>query len=234
MKTRRAFETGVALASLGLGALVALGAMRRRSLGPAAGHLVRDRLEESGVSSLVTAVLLNFRAYDTMLEVVVLVVAFWGAWSLRPMHTRVPERETDPILLRTVGGMLPVLWLLGIYLLWAGTSRPGGEFASGAVLGATGVLTLLIGERVPGTGRRVVRKVLVVAGVVVFMIAGVVGALGAIEGHELWSYPAEEAGRWIVAIEVAGAATIAFVLIGLFAGGRERLHGAASVRSEEG
>ncbi|RDV39553.1 sodium:proton antiporter [Bradymonadaceae bacterium TMQ3] len=223
MRTRRVFEYGVALASLGLGGLVALGALNRRSLEPSAGHVVQGALEQSGVSSVVTAVLLNFRAYDTMLEVVVLVVAFWGAWSLKPVDAQVHRRPADPILMRTVGGMLPVLWLLGIYLLWAGTSRPGGEFASGAVLGACGVLTLLIGERVPATGARPARKLVVVVGVLAFMVAGVAGALSAEGGAEVWSYTASEARGWILAIEVAGAATIAFVLLGLFAGGREGL-----------
>lgn len=223
MRTRHIFEYGVALASLGLGGLVALGALSRRSLEPSAGHVAQGLLEQSGVSSVVTAVLLNFRAYDTMLEVVVLVVAFWGAWSLHPTEVRAHWRPSDPILMRTVGGMLPVLWLLGIYLLWAGTSRPGGEFASGAVLGACGVLTLLIGERVPATGFRPARKVVVVVGVVVFMVAGVAGALSAQGGSEVWSYAASEARGWILAIEVAGAATIAFVLLGLFTGGREGL-----------
>ena len=36
----------------------------------------------SGVSNPVTAVLLNFRGYDTLLEITVLFLAVLGAWSL--------------------------------------------------------------------------------------------------------------------------------------------------------
>lgn len=224
MKSERAFEGVVGLACLALGVLVAGGALSSRKLDPAVGHQVIDRLAESGVESLVTGVLLNFRGYDTMLEVVVLVVAFWGTWSLRPSEVRLVEREPDPILIRTLGGMLPVLWLLAIYLLWAGASRPGGEFAAGAVLGASGVLTLLMGRPIRGGSSRTLRKLVVVVGVVAFLAAGLAGALVSSGSGDAWGYGAAQAKAWILVIEIAGAATIAFVLIGLFAGGLDRIH----------
>ena len=39
-------------------------------------------METSGVRNPVTAVLLNFRGYDTLLEMGVLLVALLGVWSL--------------------------------------------------------------------------------------------------------------------------------------------------------
>ncbi|RAL25293.1 sodium:proton antiporter [Lujinxingia litoralis] len=221
MRSERAFEVVVGVLCAALGALLGVGAFSARGLEPGAGRLVVARLSESGVSSQVTAVLLNFRAYDTMLEVTVLVVAFWGVWSLRPTTVPLAQRDTDPILRKTMGGMLPVLWLLSLYLLWAGTSRPGGEFAAGAVLGAAGVLSLLMGLRVGGAQRRALRKAVLVAGILVFVAAGLAGAL---RSGVAWGYGAPEAKRWIVAIEIAGAATIAFVLVGLFAGGLQRMN----------
>ena len=53
---------------------------------------------KSGVSNPVTAVLLNFRGYDTLLEIVVLFLAALGAWSLGivqlpdPLHPARPFR----------------------------------------------------------------------------------------------------------------------------------------------
>ena len=41
------------------------------------------KLPESGVTNPVTAVLLNYRGYDTLLEVGVLLLAVVGVWSLR-------------------------------------------------------------------------------------------------------------------------------------------------------
>ncbi|HSM22152.1 MAG TPA: hydrogen gas-evolving membrane-bound hydrogenase subunit E, partial [Rubrivivax sp.] len=43
---------------------------------------VDAQLAASGVAHPVTAVLLNFRAYDTLLESIVLLVALVGVWSL--------------------------------------------------------------------------------------------------------------------------------------------------------
>ncbi|MDZ4180179.1 MAG: hydrogen gas-evolving membrane-bound hydrogenase subunit E [Coriobacteriia bacterium] len=45
--------------------------------------LIDANLADSGVSNAVTAVLLNFRGYDTLLEIVVLVLATIGVLSLR-------------------------------------------------------------------------------------------------------------------------------------------------------
>jgi len=41
------------------------------------------KLPESGVMNPVTAVLLNYRGHDTLLEVAVLLLAITGVWSLR-------------------------------------------------------------------------------------------------------------------------------------------------------
>jgi hypothetical protein len=46
--------------------------------------LAAEQVPNSGVSNPVTAVLLNFRAYDTLMELAVLLVALLGIWSLGP------------------------------------------------------------------------------------------------------------------------------------------------------
>jgi len=45
-------------------------------------NAVAGQLKNSGVSNPVTAVLLNFRGYDTLLEMVALLLALLGVWSL--------------------------------------------------------------------------------------------------------------------------------------------------------
>ena len=64
-------------------------------------------LDQSGVSNPVTAVLLNYRGYDTLLEVAVLLLAIVAVWSLRSTPTArgcLPGRRlagrcnrTDPV-----------------------------------------------------------------------------------------------------------------------------------------
>ncbi len=54
--------------------------------------LVAEHLDASGTRNPVTAVLLNFRGYDTLLELGVLLLALLGVWSLgaAPKHRASP------------------------------------------------------------------------------------------------------------------------------------------------
>ena len=62
---------------------------------------VLANLQVSGVSNPVTAVLLNFRAYDTLLELAVLLAAVLGILALGPRDPRMLIRaralESDPL-----------------------------------------------------------------------------------------------------------------------------------------
>jgi len=53
-------------------------------LHPGLVHLVSANLDSAGAENPVTAVLLNFRAYDTLLESMVLLAALIAIWSLPP------------------------------------------------------------------------------------------------------------------------------------------------------
>ncbi len=108
---------------------------------------VQARMAASGVSSPVTAVLLNFRGYDTLLEIGVLALAVIGlasllAGDLKPLPA---EPVDDPVLSALARRLFPVAVLVAGYLLWSGTHAPGGAFQAGAVLGSGGVLLHLAG-----------------------------------------------------------------------------------------
>ena len=181
-----------------------------------------QRLTDSGVEHPVTAVLLNFRAYDTLLEVLVLTVAFWGAWSIR-MHGEQALSRSPTILLQRVSAVLvPVLVMIAVYLIWAGSHQPGGEFQAGAVLGAAGILSLLVGRAVPGAFRAFARHMLVVLGGAVFVAVGILGWL--MTGHVLSYRPGWEKPLMLI-VEVAAAISIGFIITALFAGSVERLSG---------
>src|SRR5690606_24075964 len=132
---------------------------------------VQAALEATGVEHDVTAVLLSFRAYDTLLELGVLLLAVIGAWGLR--LPRGP-RETPPLgsVLRAAERVLvPVTTLIGGYLLWRGSRAPGGAFQGGAVLAGAAVL-LHLGFRTawpkvlePAVGLALVAGVLSLGGV---------------------------------------------------------------------
>jgi len=186
---------------------------------------VAAQLERSGVGNPVTAVLLNFRGYDTLLEAMVLLVALLGVWSLGAdrfwggipglrQHAR-PEG-----VLAYFGRLLPVIGLLvGIHLLWAGADAPGGAFQAGTVLAAVWLLVAMAGfTEAPAVSSLSLRLTLVV-GPAVFLLVGTVGAFaGAFLG-----LPSAFARPLILTIELLLTLSIAVTLSLLVLGVPRRL-----------
>lgn len=184
---------------------------------------VHDRIPRSGVTNPVTAVLLNFRGYDTMLEIAVLLLAVFGVWSLTlsPVSFSSSSRSTlpGPVLIGLVHVLPPLILLVAAYLLWLGAFAPGGAFQGGAILAAGGLLLLLSNTvTIDQIDRRLWRFVLV-GGFSVFLLVAV-GVLP-FTGH-LLAYPAGQAGGLILLIEATLTVSIACILVTLFTGGPSR------------
>ena len=106
---------------------------------------VAERLPESGVSHPVTAVLLNFRGYDTLLEVAVLLLALLGVLTQTGADSGQRPPSRLPVLVLEARLLVPLTLMVAGYLLWCGAFRPGGAFQAGAVLAAAAVLLQLAG-----------------------------------------------------------------------------------------
>jgi multisubunit Na+/H+ antiporter MnhB subunit len=178
---------------------------------------VLGRLPESGVTNPVTAVLLNFRAYDTLLELAVLLVALLGILALGP--ERAPYAPAEPVLAGLVRWLIPILILTGGYLLWVGAHAPGGAFQAGAVLAAGGVLLRLAGNASGGLPRGVALRLLSLGGVAVFVAIGLAMLAN---GRPFLGFPPDWAGVLILLIETAATLAIAVALILGYIGGRLR------------
>jgi len=160
----------------------------------------------------VTAVLLDVRAYDTLLETAVLVEALIGIWVLG----RAPEgsREGVPPPLRWLVGILaPLMILVAGVLLWQGTTGTGGAFQSAAVLAAAGILARLSGLQVPLLEHPRAQAGLASLGTGVFLAIGL--AVMAAGGAFL-EYPPAWQGPLVLTIEALAAVSIAVVLVLLF------------------
>lgn len=195
-----------------------LGAML--SLPEAPIHLpeqVAANLSISGVEHPVTAVLLNFRGYDTLLEVAVLLLALLGMLAAGVAPLRPAVFRADPLLVALARALAPLMVLVAGYLLWAGAFRPGGAFQAGAVLAAAGVLLRLSGFlpawSLPGLRLRVA----LIAGFAVFLLA----AAGGLFAGALLRFPPASAGAVILAIEASLALSLGLILAGLFLAGPE-------------
>jgi multisubunit Na+/H+ antiporter MnhB subunit len=174
----------------------------------------------TGLGNPVTNVLMAFRAMDTMLEKVALLLALVGVWSLaqdrfwrgRPALARSVEADTLAFLAQM---LVPVGIIVGIYMLWVGADDPGGAFQGGTVLAAMWLLVMLAGRAdTPLLGDRRLRLVLIL-GPAVFLIVGTGGLLF---GDAFLSYPQAFAKPLILAIEFAMTATILATLCLLLLG----------------
>jgi multisubunit Na+/H+ antiporter MnhB subunit len=175
-------------------------------------------LQQSGVRNPVTAVLLNYRSYDTLLEVGVLLLAVVAVWSLRQAPHSTYARPTDFLLMASLRFLLPLLVLAAAYLLWLGAFAPGGAFQGGALIGGAIVLTLLGGWRGRWlTGRQGLLRAGLWAGLAVFIGVGLIAML---QHGRLLEYPPGQAGAWILMIEAVALISIGLTLGGLFHGGR--------------
>lgn len=176
--------------------------------------MVADNMEISGVSNPVTAVLLNFRGYDTFLEMIVLLLALLGVWSLKSM-TMQRETRVGPVLESFARLLVPILILVAGYLLWVGAYAPGGAFQAGSVLGAAGVLLLLAGWRPHPHLTALPLRVSLSAGSATFLVVGLYTLMN--EGQVL-KYPESQAGPLILIIETAATLSIGVTLTALYLG----------------
>ena len=176
---------------------------------------VAANLAISGVSNPVTAVLLNFRAYDTLLELAVLLTAVLGIFALG--QARPGYQCAGPVFDSLARWLAPVLVLIAGYLLWVGAHAPGGAFQAGATLAAAAIVLRLAGRSHIGLPAGGSLRLVTVAGVAVFLLVGLVLLL---LGRPFLAYPPAWAGALILVIETAAMLTIATTLVLAFLGGR--------------
>jgi multisubunit Na+/H+ antiporter MnhB subunit len=176
-------------------------------------------LPPSGLGNPVAGVLFVYRAFDTMLEKVVLLLALLGVWSLTPDYlwggVPGPHFEAPPNSILTFLAQLlpPIGILVGIYMFWTGADHPGGAFQGGAVLAAMWILIMIAGLReAPSMSRRAVRF-LVVIGPAIFLAIGLAG-FGLADGF--LAYPTGYAKPIIIVVEAALTLSIG-VTLGLVA-----------------
>lgn len=178
---------------------------------------ITTNLPHSGATNPVTAVLLNFRGYDTLLEIGVLLVAVSGIGTLpEAFHEDTSALPpSSPVLLVLVRLLVPLMVLIGGYLLWAGSKAPGGAFQAGAVLNAAAILMVLSGLSLSKWFHGSWFRAALLFGFVLFLGIGTVAM--AIEGHFL-EYPRNYADGIVLSIETAVTISIACILAALFLG----------------
>jgi multisubunit Na+/H+ antiporter MnhB subunit len=221
----RAVRLGAAALSVMISAALAAAILLLPDPAPTLAPAAVAHASATGMANPVTNVLMAFRAMDTMLEKVVLLLAIVGVWSLAPDLAwggrPGPRHQADPRgALAFLARLLPPVGIVvGIYILWTGADHPGGAFQGGAILAAMWLLVIMSGlTDTPPVSSRCLR-LLLVAGPGVFLAVGLAGLCF---GLAFLAYPPTYAKPLILAIEVAMILTIAVTLGLLLAGAPER------------
>jgi multisubunit Na+/H+ antiporter MnhB subunit len=184
-----------------------------------------DNIAATGVGNPITAVLLAFRAMDTLLEAIVVLFALVGVWSLAPDRAwggrpgSLPRVDADGILAYLARVLPPIGIVVGIYIFWIGADLPGGKFQGATILAAMWLLAVMAGlADAPPVGRTWLRLALV-GGPVVFIV---IGAAGVATAGAFLGYPDGLAKPLIKVIEWALLPSLAVTLALILAGAPER------------
>jgi multicomponent Na+:H+ antiporter subunit B len=147
-------------------------------LNETANYYATEGLSEVGAANLVTSVVVTYRGLDTLGEVTIL---FLTAAILGLMfktghgQKETQKRITSELLITASNVLLPVIFLVGIYIFINGHLTPGGGFQGGAVLASAMVLMLL-----SISGRKIKHAILdfieAISGIA-FVLLGILGII---------------------------------------------------------
>lgn len=198
-------------------AFLLIGALLEPLMEPSSGGIdlrtsVATHITASGVEHPVTAVLLNFRGYDTLLEIAVLLLALIAILASGIDTASDRPRAINPIPQTMARLAAPLMIVVAVYLLWAGAFRPGGAFQAGAVLAAAAVLLHLTGLLPSWQTPMLKLRWGLAAGFLIFLAV----AAGLLSQGALLQYPPSQAGMLILLIEAGLTLSLGLILAGLF------------------
>ncbi len=200
-------------------------------------HFIAETGVDTEVPNMVTAVLADYRGFDTMFETVVIFIAgiaiiailkLTGKAVDKPPRKRGQEVASEPdlIVTHTVRLLVPVIQLFAFYVLAHGHVSPGGGFQGGVIMGASFILVALAWDLPKAMDRLSVDRAVILAGVGILIYAGI-GLLSMILGGEFLDYAelsrilpvSREMARYyaMLGVEVGVAFTVTTVMFAIYA-----------------
>jgi multicomponent Na+:H+ antiporter subunit B len=185
-------------------------------------------LPERHMTNVVTAVVFDYRGFDTMGEEFILFASVTGVVLLlrttRRDEGEWPDDSTGSDLIRVVGSLaVGVAFLVGLWLVAFGFVTPGGGFQGGVILASAGVLLYVVSDYAAwnsiGTERRLdPLEGLGAGGYVIIGLAALISGmpfltnlLGPGVPGTLYSGGSAPFVNWSAGTEVAAALLILFV-----------------------
>lgn len=202
-------------------------------------YYIERTADDTTVPNIVTAVLADYRGYDTMFETVVIftaglaILAIIGLGNFRDSfvshhkHQRIHVKEPSDLVIRiTVRMLVPVIQLFALYVIAHGHHSPGGGFQGGVIFGASYVLMALSRDLHPVLKHFTPRIMITLACVGILIYAGI-GALAMVQGGNFLDYGALDsllgvdwrAARSLsmLGVEIGVAFTVSSVMVLIYA-----------------
>ena len=195
---------------------------------------ITETFPETSVPNMVTAVLADYRGYDTMFETVVIFTAGIAIIAILrrygPKDKVVPEqklykKEPDLIVETTCRLMIPIIQLFALYVVAHGHHSPGGGFQGGVIFGASFILLALASDLQAAQKWVPENRILNLAGIGIFIYAGF-GFLCLLLGSNFLDYsilhkvmgvtPIEARSHSMLGVEIGVAFTVAAIMFSIY------------------
>lgn len=202
-------------------------------------HYIAHTEEDTRVPNIVTAVLADYRGYDTMFETTVIFIAGIAIVAILRGHPpSAPRRPAHPIDASVDGDhqriiigttcrlMIPVIQIFALYVVAHGHHSPGGGFQGGVMLGASFILMGLSRDLRSALARFSEKRFLLFACVGIVIYAGF-GLLCLLLERNFLDYgilhglfrtdPVMARSHGIFAVEVGVAFTVTAIMFAIYA-----------------
>jgi multicomponent Na+:H+ antiporter subunit B len=204
------------------------------STSPISSHYVERTGVDTEVPNMVTAVLADYRGFDTMFETVVVFIAGMAVLAiLKNSGSKKPAKrdyevdfEPDLIVTNTVRLIVPVIQIFAFYVLAHGHVSPGGGFQGGVLMGASFILIALSWDLEKALSRFSLNRCMGVAAAGILIYAGI-GFFSMLLGGEFLDYAelerilpvSREMARYhaMLGVEIGVGCTVTAVMFALYA-----------------
>ena len=205
------------------------------SSSPVSSHFINNTGVDTEVPNMVTAVLADYRGFDTMFETVVVFIAgvaviaiLKGSGRRRGGARKDHEVEAEPdlIVTNTVRLVVPVIQIFAFYVLAHGHVSPGGGFQGGVVMGASFILLALAWDLDHALVRMSLPQCIIIAAAGIILYGGI-GFLSMLLGGEFLDYAelekvlpvSREMARYhaMLGVEIGVGFTVTSIMFALYA-----------------
>jgi multicomponent Na+:H+ antiporter subunit B len=204
------------------------------SKSPVSSHFIAETGVDTEVPNMVTAVLADYRGFDTMFETVVVFIAGMAVLAILKNSVKkgsvrfdhIVDVEPDLIVTNTVRLIVPVIQIFAFYVLAHGHVSPGGGFQGGVLMGASFILVALSWDLETALARFPMNRCIIVAAAGIILYGGI-GLLSMFLGGEFLDYAelakvlpvSREMARYhaMLGVEIGVGLTVTAIMFALYA-----------------